>query len=584
MSPGIVLTTVVLLVAALYGNKTRPSFLFLAAVFIFLVFGILKPIDILKGFANKQVLVIFLLLILSAGFKKEFGYAFFNQLFKPHLREKQFLLRMMLFVSSCSPFINNTPIVGFMMPYVKDWVESKGWPASKFLIPLSFATVLGGMITVVGTSTNLLLNGLIAQTGLTPLRYKDFVFLGLIVTVLGLIYIYTIGYRLLPDKKSATKNLEENLNEYVVETLVARPSILIGESVKTNLRHLKDIYLFEIVRDGKSIFPVTPEEVVQENDRLFFSGRTESIAQLVIDIEGLTLPNTTTLNKYRHHHCYEAIIPATSSLNGKRVRDSNFRQKYNASIIALHRQGKRIAAPVGETILSVGDLVLMLGGDKMHDHPSDLFVLKRHDLQFLKRKKTLLNKAAVFGSLVLLVLGITRVMDLFLATSLAILVLISIKTLRLNDLKKAFDFDLAVLLIASLAIGLALANSGAAQWVATGVFSVSNTHPIAAIILLFVMTLFLTAVLSNPATIAIVFPFAVSLSHQLHISTTPVFVAIAFAASCDFMTPIGYQCNTMVYGPGNYSFTDFFKIGFPLTIVYSTACIVFISWYYNLQL
>ena len=582
MSSVIVLTTVVLLIIGLYGNKARPSVLFLMAVFIFLIFGILKPEDILKGLANKQIIVIFLLLILSVGFKKEFGYGFFNYLFKPNLLPKQFLLRLMLFVSSCSAFINNTPIVAFMIPYVKDWVDRKGLPASKFMIPMCFATVLGGMITVVGTSTNLLLNGLIAEAGLTLLSYKDFLFLGLIVVILGLTYIYTIGYILLPDKKSAITEMEENLNDYVVETVVEPSSILIGKPIKTHLRNLKDIYLFEIVRNGKSIFPVSPEEVVDESDRLYFSGRTGAIAQLVKEVKGLSLPDTTTLNRYRHHRCVEAVIPVNSSLIGKQVRESNFRQRYNASIIALHREGKRIAGPVGETILSAGDLMLLLGGDKMPNFETDLFLLRRHDIQLLKRKKTFLQKIAPFIALALLILGITRVVDLFIATSLAILVFIAIKTLQFKDLKKAFDFDLAVLLIASLAIGLALSKSGAAQWVATGVLRVSGTQPVAAISILFGVTLLITAVISNPATIAIVFPLAVSLANQLHISTTPVFVAIAFAASCDFMTPIGYQCNLMVYGPGNYSFRDFFKIGFPLTLVYGTACIIFISWYYNL--
>ena len=582
MSSFIVLSTVVLLIVALYSNTARPSVLFLVAVLIFLVFGILKPDDVLKGLANKQVIIIFLLLTLSSGFKKEFGKGFFNYLFKPGLLPKQFLLRMMLFVASWSAFINNTPIVAFMIPYVKDWVNLKRLAASKFMIPLCFATVLGGMITVVGTSTNLLLNGLIAESGLHLLGFKDFLFLGLIVAVLGIAYLYFIGYHLLPDKKSAINEMEENLKEYVVETVVEPSSILIGEPIKTHLRNLKDIFLFEIVRNGTSIFPVSPEEVVQESDRLYFSGHTGAMEQLVKEVKGLALPDNTTLNRYNHHHCVEAIIPVNSNLIGKQVRESNFRHRYNASIIALHREGKRIASPVGETVLSAGDLLLLLGADKMNNHESDLFLLRHHDIQLIKRKKTLLHTIAPFVALALLILGITRIIDLFIAASLALLVFIAIKTLRFNDFKKSFDLDLAILLIASLAIGLALTTSGAAQWVATGVLRVSGTGPIAAISLLFALTLIITSVISNTATVAIVFPLAVSLAAQLHISTTPVFVAIAFASSCCFMTPIGYQCNLMVYGPGNYSFIDFFKIGFPLTIIYSAACITFISWYYNL--
>lgn len=582
MQPYIVLTTIALLIVALYSNWARPSMLFLVVVFIFLLFGILTPDEILKGLANKQIAIIFLLLILSAGFQKAFGSDFLQYLFKPQLKPKQFLLRLMLFVSSCSAFINNTPIVAFMIPYVKDWADRKELSASRFMIPLSFATILGGMITVVGTSTNLLLLGLITEAGLPLLSYKDFLFLGLIVAAIGLVYLYTIGYSLLPDKKSATKEMEENLNEYVVETVVEPYSSLTGKCIKTHLRNLKDIYLFEIVRNGKSLFPVSPQEIVECGDRLYFSGRTAAIAQLVKEVKGLSLPNTTTLNKYRHHHCVEAIVPASSGLIGRKVRESNFRQRFNASIIALHRQGKRLTEPVGETTLNGGDLVLLLGGDKMYNHSSDLFLLKRHDVHIMPQGKTVLQRITPLSVLILLILGITGIMDLFIAALLSIMIFAASKTLTLKDVKLALDMELAVLLVSSMAIGLALAQSGAAQWIAVGVLQIGGTDPKVAISLLFAVTLMITAVISNAAAIAIVFPLAASLATQLHIGTTPVMIAIAFAASADFMTPIGYQTNLMVFGPGNYSFKDFFKIGFPLTLVYSLTCILFIIWYYNL--
>jgi di/tricarboxylate transporter len=582
MSSFIVLMTIILLIVALYSNWAPPSILFLLAVLIFLISGILTPEEILKGLSNKQVVVIFLLVILSAGFQKAFGSGFFRYLFKPHLQPKQFLLRLMLFVSSISAFINNTPIVAFMIPYVKSWAERNDLPASKFMIPLSFATILGGMITVVGTSTNLLLIGLIAEAGLPLLHYTDFLFLGLIVAALGITYLYVIGFNLLPEKKSATKEMEENLKEYVVETVVEPSSILVGESIKKHLRHLKDIYLFEIVRNGTSLFPVHPDEVVQKGDHLYFSGRTAAIAQLVEEVKGLSLPDSTTLNKYRHHQCVEAIIPANSALIGKRVHESNFRQRYHSSIIALHRQGKRIAGPVGETVLNAGDLMLLLGGDDMPNHSSDLFLLKQHDVQILKERKTLLKRVTPFGVLLLLVLGITGVLDLFIAATLAIMLLVVTKTLRFNEIRKSFDFNLAVLLVASLAIGQALSKTGAAQRAAEGILHLAGNQSIGTISLLFVVTLLITAVISNAAAIAIVFPLAVSIAHQLQVSTTPVLIAIAFAASADFMTPIGYQTNLMVYGPGNYAFKDFFKVGFPLTLIYMAACILFISCYYKL--
>jgi di/tricarboxylate transporter len=578
----VVLTTIAILIVALYSSWARPSILFLLAVFTFLVSGVLTPEEVLKGLANKQVVVIFLLLILSSGLQKAFGSGFFHYLFKPHLQPKQFLLRLMLFVSSTSAFINNTPIVAFMIPYVKEWVDRNKLPASKFMIPLSFATIVGGMITIVGTSTNLLLMGLVAEAHLPMLHYTDFLFLGLIVAVIGISYLYFIGYGLLPDKKSATREMEENLNEYVVETVVEPSSVLVGESIKKNLRNLKDIYLFEIIRNGISLFPVPPEEVVQKNDRLYFSGRTSAIVQLVKEVKGLSLPNTTTLNKYRHHQCVEAIVPGNSALVGKRVHDLNFRERFNASIIALHRQGKRMAGPVGETVLNAGDLMLLLGSDKMTKSSSDIFLLKQHDVQMFTERKTWLKKATPIAVLCLLVTGITGVLDLFIAVTLALMLFIISGTLKFNEIRKSFDLDLAILLVASLAIGQALSKSGAAQWAAEGVMQIGGNQPIVAISLLFALTLFITAVISNAAALAIVFPLAVSLALQLHISTTPVLVAIAFAASADFMTPIGYQTNLMVYGPGNYAFKDFFRVGFPLTVLYTTACILFISWYYKI--
>ncbi len=583
MLPYIVLATIALLIIALYSNWARPSVLFLVVIFIFLVLQVLTPEEVLKGLANKQIAIIFLLVMLVSGFRKAFGNSFFNYVFKSSLGPKQFLGRMMLFVCSISPFINNTPIVAFMIPYVKEWLDHKQWPVSKFMIPLCFATVLSGMITVVGTSSNLLLLGLISEASLPPLSYKDFLFLGILVTVTGVIYLYTLGYRILPDKKSATVEMEENIKEYVVETIVEPHSHLIGATItNAHLRNLKDIYLFEINRKGHSISPVSPDEMICEGDQLFFSGRTNAIAQLMKNGIGLSLPDAVALNKYKHHHSIEAIIPANSSLIGKKVKETDFRRRFNASIIALHRQGKRVTGSVGETILNAGDLLLLLGNEKMPHTHADLFLLMRHDVEVLSPKRSIVSKVVTFCTLILLILGIIGIMDLFMSASVGILLFFLTKTLKLGDIRTAFDFDLAVLLVASLAIGLALTKTGAAQQLTNALLSYGGADTRIAIILLFATTVLITSVITNAAAIAIVFPLALSLANNLNISTTPVFAAIAFATTCNFMTPIGYQCNLMVYGPGNYSFKDFFKVGFPLTVLYSTVCLLFIFWYYNL--
>ncbi len=395
MLPFLVIATVLLLIIALFSNWARPSTLFLGAIFIFLLFKVLTPEEVLKGLANKQIAIVFLLVMLVCGFRKSFGNNYFNYLFKPSLRPKQFLMRMMLFVSAVSPFINNTPIIAFMVPYVKEWLDKKGWPVSKYMIPLCFATVMAGMITVVGTSSSLLLAGLISEAGLPGLNYKDFLFLGVLITVSGFLYLYTLGYFILPDKKSATVEMEENIKEYVVETIVEPHSNLIGSTITTaRLRNLKDIFLFEINREGISISPVSPEEKIYKGDKLFFSGYTGAIAQLMKNGNGLSLPDAEALNKYKHHQCIEAIIPVNSSLISKKVKDTDFRKRFNASIIALHREGKRITGSVGETELNAGDLLLLLGNEKIPPHHADLFLLTHHDVELLSSEKSLLRLCA----------------------------------------------------------------------------------------------------------------------------------------------------------------------------------------------
>src|SRR5690606_15743008 len=223
--------------------------------------------ELLKGLSNQQIIIIFLLVLVTAGIRLIYGTELFSRLFNPKLKPKAFLLRMMITVSTISAFLNNTPIVAFMIPYVKEWAQKTGQPASKFLIPLSFATILGGMMTVIGTSTNLVLNGLIFEYDLPMLGFLDFFYLGAIVTVMGWIYFYFIGYKLLPSNENKLEALRENVKEYIIETEVFATSKLVGKTVKdAGLRQLQDLFLVEIIRDDRVISPVSPNEVLRAGD------------------------------------------------------------------------------------------------------------------------------------------------------------------------------------------------------------------------------------------------------------------------------------------------------------------------------
>jgi len=579
-----VFIVIILLVISLYKEWVNPALSFFGAVIILLLSGVLSPDEALNGLANQQVAIIFLLMLITAGIRSIFGGNFFIKLFSDTLSPKRFMLRMMVSVSTLSAFLNNTPIVAFMIPYVRDWADRNNHPSSKFLIPLSFATIAGGMITVIGTSTNLILLGLINEYDQQSLQYSDFIYLGMIVTLFTWIYFYFFGFKLLPSNTPKIDNIKNHIKEYIVETVVFDSSPLVGKSVTdAGLRKLKDLFLVEIIRGDRVISPVAPDEVLKANDYLFFSGNTQSIFNLINEDNGLKIPKEDRMESRKQFDFTEAVIPANSDLIGTRIKDSDFRKRYNASIVALHRNGKRVSGKVGEMTLSGGDFLLLLVGENSRStiQERNLFLISK-PLKVLKKKPWWISTIGVL-SFVALVLGITGVVPLFTACLLILLALVLSQVLNLAEIRKQLDLNLLLVLVCSLAIGVALVKSGAGDSIANFMLTYVQGFGIIPIIAtLFIATTLLTALITNAAAVSIMFPIAMSLSHFTGIPSTPFFIAIAFAASGDFITPIGYQTNLMVYGPGGYSFKDFFKVGLPLTIIYMITCIGFISWYYHL--
>lgn len=580
----LVIVVIVLLVVSLYKEWINPALSFFGAVVALLLGGVLTPDQALKGLSNQQIAIIFLLMLITAGIRSIFGSEFFNKLFSDKLSPKRFLLRMMVSVSTISAFLNNTPIVAFMIPYVRDWAERNNQPSSKFLIPLSFATITGGMITVIGTSTNLILLGLINEYQQPGLKFTDFVYLGIIVTVITWIYFYFFGYKLLPANTPKIDNVKSHIKEYIVETVLFKESPLTNKSVaEAGLRNLKDLFLVEIIRGDRVISPVSPDEILKEDDYLFFSGNTQSIFNLIKTDNGLKIPKEDRMESRGQFNFTEAVIPANSDLIGMRIKDSDFRKRYNSSIVALHRNGRRVSGKVGEMTLSGGDFLLLLTGDDSRNtiNERNLFLISSPQ-KVVKGSPWWLKGIGLLTFLSLL-LGITGVVPLFTACLFIMLVMVVSKLLNLPEIRRQLDLNLLMVLVCSLAIGVALVTSGTADVLANIILDNTKTFGVIPVIaVLFLSTTFLTAMITNAAAVSIMFPIAMSLAQFSSISATPFFIAIAFAASGDFITPIGYQTNLMVYGPGGYSFKDFFKVGLPLAIVYMITCIGFISWYYQL--
>jgi di/tricarboxylate transporter len=491
---------------------------------------------------------------------------------------------MMVLVSSLSSLINNTPIVAFMIPYIKEWSEQRRLPASKFLIPLSFATMMGGMITVVGTSTNLVLNGLIERAGLQILDYKDFLYLGLMVTVAGIVYLAIFSEKLLPGNTEKIQHVIENLNEYVVETIVTDNAPIIGLTIEeAGLRHLREVFLVEIRRGKHTIAAVGPDEIICKGDIMFFAGNTTGIFSLILEKKGLALPEENHVRSNSFFKLTEAVVPSGSSLIGSTLKELNFRNKYEGSVISFYRKGEKVVGNLGEIKIQAGDLILMLIGKewKAKNNIRDLVIITF--MGDIEPKRNMWGVFPSIGAIFILLAGVFGIIDLFIGSTIAILLLVFFKILNLETIKKSIDIDLLAILVCSLAVGTALTNSGAADFIVKSLVNhVDGSSILLMLIILFIITLLLTSLITNAAAVSIMFPIALSMGNQMNVSLTPFFVTIAFAASACFITPIGYQTNLMVMGPGNYKFKDFFKIGIPLTLIYSIICILFIYKFYHL--
>ncbi|NPA53484.1 MAG: SLC13 family permease [Aquificae bacterium] len=576
----IVVFTVLFLVVGLYKEIFHPAALFLIAVTIFIITGILTPEQALTGFSNQQIATIILLLLISNTIQKVGIINFyFSKFLKENLSYKSFLKKMFISVSSLSSFLNNTPIVAILIPYVYEWSKKKNIPPSKLLIPLSYAAILGGTITLIGTSTNLIINGFLISNNLEPFGLLDFAYVGLPATILGLVYILSIGYKLLPERKDVLESFLEKKKEYIVETIVKKGSPLIGKTIKeANLRNLKGLFLVEIIRKKKKISPVSPTDVIEEDDVLIFAGQTSSIVELVSSFKGLSLPDLCMINGEKVD-IVEAVISYNSSLINKKVKDTDFRAKYDAAIIGVHRNGEKLRGKIGEIVLKPGDLLLLLTGKdfwKRIEDTTDFYVLSKvKEIFNIDLKK---GNFVLFSFLFVIFLSAFHIIPLFTGLLALISLFVILKISTYAEIKKGIDINLIIIAALSLAIGKAIVVSGTADFISSNLIALfSPLGIIGALAGVYIITNILTEFVTNVAAASISFPIALATANYLSVDYMPFVLAVAYGASASFATPIGYQTNLMVYAAGNYKFKDFIKVGLPLSIIYGILCISILS-------
>jgi di/tricarboxylate transporter len=562
-------------------TRIGPDLIMLAALTALLVAGVLPAADALSGFANPGLATIAVLYVVVSGLiETGAATALGGRLLGQARTVTVAQSRLMLSVAAFSAFLNNTPLVAMLIPTVQDWAKRNRISVSKLMIPLSYAAILGGTCTVIGTSTNLVVTGLVAtQTELAPIRFFEIAWVGLPTALIGILYVVGASRWLLPERRPPMQE-RSNAREYALEMVVEARSPLIGRSIEeAGLRRLHGVFLAEIERAGTVLPAVAPTERLQDNDRLVFVGGVDSVVDLY-KIKGLVpAPDQVfKLDSPRAERLLiEAVVSRSSPVIGQTIRDSRFRTRYDAVVVAVARGGERIPGRIGDIRLEPGDTLLIESKSSFVERNRDSrdFILvsplvdsspPRHERAAL----AVIILAAMVAAVS--IAGVPMLSAALVAGGLMLLARCTTGPLA----RRSIDWQVLVVIGASIALSTALERTGAAASLAGSWLSVGGSDPRLTLAAVYGITALLTALITNAAAAALIFPLAAAAASALGVDFRPFVIAIMMAASASFVTPIGYQTNLMVYGPGGYHFSDYVRIGLPLNLLLWLAAMLVI--------
>jgi len=575
------LTLAVLLatVAMLIWTRYAPEFILVSSLTVLILCGVLSPAEALGGLGNPGLVTVGVLYVVVAGLVDTGAV---NALGSRLLgRPRSVILaqtRLMLPVTAISAFLNNTPVVAMMIPVVEDWSKRCGISVSKLMIPLSYASILGGACTLIGTSTNLIVHGMVlSSTDLGPMGFFEIGALGVPSALVGIVIILVAGQRLLPDRKPPLR-LEDDAREYAIEMLVEGSSGLIGKTVeKAGLRHLPGAFLAEIERAGSLLPAVSSSEVLRAGDRLVFIGVVDSVVD-ILKLRGL-IPAPEQLFKLDEpradRRLVEVVVSDGSPVVGRTIRDSEFRSRYDAVVIAVARNGERLSGKVGDINLSPGDILLLetrLSFQRLNKNSRDfLMVSELTHAKLPRHDKAWTATGILMAMVVVAALGVLSMLE---AALVAALLMIISGCTSVNSARSNINWNVLITIGSALGIGAAMSVSGAASGIAHAWISLAGQHPWLTLVAIYTITSVLTEVLTNNAAAVLIFPIAQAAAETMGVSLWPFVVCIMMAASASFATPIGYQTNLMVYGPGGYRFSDFARIGVVLNVALGIVAVI----------
>ena len=579
---------VVAFIFAGLAKEIASDVLLLGGAVVLTVAGVISPKDAFAGFANEGMITVAALFVVAAALRETGALERIGRLLLGNTStERGVLLRMSVIVSGISAFMNNTPVVAMLLPVLMSWCKRHGVSPSKLLIPLSYLTILGGTSTLIGTSTNIVVNGLLEKAApdnaaLIPMGLFDLAWVGVPAAIVGTLYLVFIGVRMLPERKDLIVRVGESMREYMVDLRVQPDCRLVGQRVdEAGLRHLPGLFLVELVRGRQVISPVTPDQIIEKDDILAFTGSVSTIVDLE-RIPGLTPvadeDYEEAARQRRWSTMSEAVISSKSPLIGKSIRSSNFRATYNAAVVAVHRGGERLKGRVGDIVLRNGDTLLLQTGTHFslaHRDNADFFLVSEvEDSRPTRHERSTL-------SLGLLAILVVLLLSEYWGTAISALVvagaMVVTRCISTVEARRSMDWETLVTIGASFAIGAAMEKSGLVEAVsATIAPDPAALSPWLLLAIVYIMTNVATELISNNAAAVLMFPFAVNMATNLNVQPMPFVIAVTVAASAAFTLPLGYQTHLMVYGPGGYRLTDFVRVGLPLNVIVGVITIALI--------
>jgi di/tricarboxylate transporter len=569
----------VLLIVALARELAPPAAAMVGALVLFVLIGILPPEVAFLGFANPATISIAGLYVLVRGLRDHAGV---DRVVGRALGDgsggvRSALARFVPPVILLSGFMNNTPLVAAGAPVIRTWAERHGVAATKLLMPLSFAAILGGVLTLIGTGPNLVVSGMLVAAGEEGFQFFELTPAGLPMAVIGGSLLILLAPRLLPDRRTPYERIATDQRDYSVQLQVVPGGPIDGQQIAdAHLRELPHAFLSHVIRDGLST-TATPQTVLRGADELVFVGGVASVPDLLAR-PGLVESERTQTADLDGSLLVECIVGQNSNLVGTTMKRVAFRGRYGAAVLAIHRASERIEGKLGTVELRAGDALLVLADaafiERWQGH-RDFAVVLPHEPQ--ERSSSSPRRWLTIGTFVAMVLlSASGLLPVLTSILLACSVLIATRTITFGRAIDALDLDVLLIVAAAIGLGAAIEVSGLAELLAGGIAEVSGTTTLlVALATVAIGTMLLTELVTNVAAAALMVPIALDVAQQVGAEPTGFAVAVALAASASFLTPVGYQTNTMVYGLGGYRFGDYWRLGLPIAAVtLSTILIV----------